>query len=333
MDLSQKPFCLLFTITQDLDQDRECGLARAQHMVQCLSQAILAEHKDKVNGHQGTVPLIQRQVESSCWKLDDLGVAEQVYLCTGSHPKDSSVIGYVNPKARNLSLDDVLTPSRLPHIVSDESLLVLSPHQLQLLMIFQTVYLPPPCPSCRQVKSEDVVGVVGSSHSAILCLRNLLESKLAPRVVNLYRSPLLYAVHLPDGRIMHDNTGLKGIAAEWARERLEAGVFEQAGRRERICIKDSPETASEALDRCTAVVHAVGFSRNPLPVIIREDGSPLTKVVHDTKSGQIAGAEGIKGFGIAFPETVVDPSGLNSLNIGLWDFMRHIREQLTTSMN
>ena len=87
-------------------------------MVQCLSQAILAEHKDKVNGHKGTVSLIQRQRDSSCWKLDDLGVAEHVYLCTGSHPKDS-VIGYVNPKARNLSLDDVLTPSRLPHLVSD----------------------------------------------------------------------------------------------------------------------------------------------------------------------------------------------------------------------
>ena len=182
-----------------------------------------------------------------------------------------------------------------------------------------------------QVKPEDVVGVVGSSHSAILCLRNLLESKVAPRVINLYRSPLLYAAHLPDGRIMHDNTGLKGIAAEWARERLEAGVFEQAGRLERVCIKDSPETTSEALDRCTAVVHAVGFSRNRLPAIIREDGSPLTQVVHDTKSGRIAGAEGIKGFGIAFPETVVDPSGLASANVGLWKFMRYIREQLTTS--
>ena len=120
------PHHLLARIAQDLDQDRGCGLGRAQHMVQCLSQAILAEHKDKVNGHQGTVSLIQRQEGSSCWKLDDLGVAEQVYLCTGSHPRDSSVVGYVNPKARNLSLDDVLTPSRLPHIVSDESLLMTS---------------------------------------------------------------------------------------------------------------------------------------------------------------------------------------------------------------
>jgi len=179
------------------------------------------------------------------------------------------------------------------------------------------------------VTSSDVIGVVGSSHSAVLCLRNLLESKVSPRVINLYRSPLLYAVHLPDGRIMHDNTGLKGIAADWARERLEAGVFERAGRLERVCIKDSPETVVQALDRCSAVVHAVGFSRNPLPAIVREDGTPLMhQVVHDTKSGHIVGAQGIRGFGIAFPETVVDPSGHASSNVGLWKFMRYIREQL-----
>ena len=86
-------------------------------MVKSLSHGILAQHKDKVDGHVGIVSLIRRLKDGSCWKLDDLGVAEQVYLCTGSHPKDS-VLEYVNPRARSLNLDDVLIPSRLPNLVS-----------------------------------------------------------------------------------------------------------------------------------------------------------------------------------------------------------------------
>ena len=59
------------------------------------------------------------------------------------------------------------------------------------------------------VSAEDTVGVIGSSHSAILVLMNLLEMEQGPRVVNLYRSPLKYAKFLSDGTIILDNTGLK----------------------------------------------------------------------------------------------------------------------------
>ena len=62
-----------------------------------------------------------------------------------------------------------------------------------------------------QVSREDTIGVVGSSHSAVLVLRNLLENPaVSPKkVINLFRSKLLYASYLPDGRIKNDNTGLK----------------------------------------------------------------------------------------------------------------------------
>ena len=60
-----------------------------------------------------------------------------------------------------------------------------------------------------QVKSDDTVCVVGSSHSAILVLMNLLEMKNGPCVVNLYRSSLKYAKFRDDGTIVLDNTGLK----------------------------------------------------------------------------------------------------------------------------
>jgi hypothetical protein len=59
------------------------------------------------------------------------------------------------------------------------------------------------------VSSSDTVGVIGSSHSAVLVLMNLLEMQHGPQVVNLFRSPLKYAKYLPNGTIILDNTGLK----------------------------------------------------------------------------------------------------------------------------
>ena len=59
------------------------------------------------------------------------------------------------------------------------------------------------------VTSADRVAVVGSSHSAVLVLMNLLEMDDGPKVLNLYRSPLRYAKYRDDGVIILDNTGLK----------------------------------------------------------------------------------------------------------------------------
>ena len=65
------------------------------------------------------------------------------------------------------------------------------------------------CAPTELVSHKDTVCVVGSSHSAILVLMNLLEMENGPQVLNLYRSPLKYAKFLPDGTIILDNTGLK----------------------------------------------------------------------------------------------------------------------------
>ena len=69
-------------------------------------------------------------------------------------------------------------------------------------------------PSCAGlVRPDETVAVVGSSHSAVLVLMNLLEMEDGPKVVNLYRSPLRYAKFVdggpPKGYIVLDNTGLK----------------------------------------------------------------------------------------------------------------------------
>lgn len=80
--------------------------------------------------------------------------------------------------------------------------------------------------------SPATVAVIGASHSAILVLRNLYKiantSHPNLRIKWFTRNKLRYAVKM-DGWILRDNTGLKGEAAEWARQNLEEdGVFEKS---------------------------------------------------------------------------------------------------------
>jgi hypothetical protein len=69
-----------------------------------------------------------------------------------------------------------------------------------------------------------VVAVVGASHSAILAFTNLVElarlSHPQLQVKWFTRHSLQYAEYM-DGWILRDNTSLKDLAAEFAREQLE----------------------------------------------------------------------------------------------------------------
>ena len=57
----------------------------------------------------------------------------------------------------------------------------------------------------RECHSDDVIAVFGSSHSAILILKTLLENTNVRQVINFYREPLRYAVYFDDW-ILFDNT-------------------------------------------------------------------------------------------------------------------------------
>ena len=71
----------------------------------------------------------------------------------------------------------------------------------------------------NHIHPNQTIALFGSSHSAILALRNLVDTNIK-QIINFYRSPLLYAIYYPD-YILYDDTGLKGTTAEWARENLE----------------------------------------------------------------------------------------------------------------
>lgn len=154
--------------------------------------------------------------------------ADTVYLVTGSHPRDQQLY----PGLKHLSLDHALIPTKLtgvqPICFSPRHV---QPHWLYKLALLcwghhcrAAVFKTGSCAHSQPaflhvagllnacaglVSAQDTVCVVGSSHSAILVLMNLLEMESGPRVLNLYRSSLKYAEFKPDGTIILDNTGLK----------------------------------------------------------------------------------------------------------------------------
>ena len=158
------------------------------------------------------------------------------------------------------------------------------------------------------------VAVFGSSHSSMIVLPHLLRLPVK-KVINFYRSPLKYAVYLDDW-ILFDDTGLKGRAAEWARENID-GVHPE--RLER-CWVSSPEF-EEKLHECDRVVYTVGFDRRKLPET--PQWGPLD---YNQQNGIIA--PGLFGLGIAFPEYAEDPYGYGQYRVGLKKFMDYLNSVL-----
>ncbi|KAK3363003.1 pyridine nucleotide-disulfide oxidoreductase-domain-containing protein, partial [Lasiosphaeria hispida] len=185
-------------------------------------------------------------------------------------------------------------------------------------------------------KSDFTVGVIGASHSAIIILMNLIQLAQTEyprlRVRWFARSPeLKYAVP-QDGWILYDNTGLKGLAAEFARknldgDRLNTSEAEKVVTRVDCSGGDEAEEAAiaEGALQCDAMVHAVGFNRSPFlgDGQVWQTFDHTTGTFTDLKTG--LPMLGVYGAGIAFPEKVVDPAGNVEYAVGFWKFMRFLK--------
>jgi cation diffusion facilitator CzcD-associated flavoprotein CzcO len=158
------------------------------------------------------------------------------------------------------------------------------------------------------------VAVFGSSHSAMIVLPNLLRHPVK-NVINFYRSPLTYAVYLDDW-ILFDDSGLKGRAADWARENID-GVYPD--RLER-CWVSSPDFEAK-LATCDRVVYTVGFERRTLP-----ETKQWGQLDYNPNNGILA--PGLFGLGIAFPERATDRYGYVEYRVGLKKFIDHLDDVL-----
>lgn len=171
-----------------------------------------------------------------------------------------------------------------------------------------------PAKLAQQPLDGATIAVFGSSHSSMIALPNLLDLPVK-KVINFYRSPLRYAVSQGDWTLF-DDVGLKGQAAEWARQNIDG---EPPERLERVHVNDPK--FSEHLAECDHVVYTVGLDRRELPATPqwgRLDYNPANGII----------APGLFGFGVAFPEYRSDPLGFGQYRVGLDKF----REYITTAL-
>ena len=295
---------------QGWDPQSGCPLTLARDSTQAMSRLVIAEHRDLVTSFNGYAHKVVRDGKSSKWTVhcdaNDPQLAkhsscpvrkafstERVIFATGSKPRPSIPLHPSLQAVNTLDLDTALNPTRLS----------------------------------KTVKATDRILVIGSSHSAILVLKNLTDLHHPPLdIVNVWKDPLLYAEYMPDDWILYDNTGLKGIAAEWAMHRLESGRVPSIKR------ISTEELGSEASIQkpFDFVVFAVGFIRNPLPAIHFNELSEAldeSKITHDAKTSRLLHAGSVLpnlyGLGIAFPEKTVDPRGNIEDSVGMWKFMKY----------
>ncbi len=160
---------------------------------------------------------------------------------------------------------------------------------------------------------NETIGVFGSSHSAILILANLIKTH---QVINFYRTPHHYAIYEAD-KILFDNTGLKGYAAEWAKNHLDD---KRPPNLTRLFISDS--AFKESVSLCNKLIYAVGFERRSVQGV-----GPN----YDHQTGIIA--PGLFGLGIAFPQMHYDSLMNVEYRVGLWKFMDYLNTVLPLWIN
>ncbi|KAH9812058.1 pyridine nucleotide-disulfide oxidoreductase-domain-containing protein [Melampsora americana] len=282
-----------YTIIEALDSNKGCRLSYAADLIVFLTQELVKQRSISVLPVTGLVKMIE-SMENSSWKLNvetetgkDLMIhltANRVILATGAAPVIPS-----RPPIPTLDLDIALTPSRLRS-------------------------------SLAQLPSDSKIAVVGGSHSAILALKNITDLSPQSSIIHLHRSPLKFAEQ-KDGWILHDNTGLKGLAADWARD-----VYPFAPHIKRIQLPIDPNEAEQItqqyLMNCTRAIYAIGYKPNPHPQVM-VDGLQRS-LIWDPTSGSL-GPKGLYGCGIAFPEKVTDPVGNVESAVGFWKFMRFVK--------
>jgi len=244
-------------------------------------------------------------------------VTNRLVMCTGSSPNNSPLPVEI-PSLHNLDLDCALSPTLL------------------------STTLSPLGPTS--------IAVVGASHSAILVLMNLYKlastSKPDLRITWLTRHKLRYAEQR-DGWILRDNTGLKGEAAEWARNNLEPDTMPNSDVSKYVTkvayeAGAEKETYEQHLQGMDFYVQAIGYSRDPIPTLKTSEGRAIEPVFdHENGHFEYAGnggngegklqkLPGLFGAGIAWPARVVDPEGNVEYAVGFFKFMKHIKKVVGT---
>ncbi|KAI1453016.1 pyridine nucleotide-disulfide oxidoreductase-domain-containing protein [Annulohypoxylon moriforme] len=306
-ETSEKPNAI--SILKDLPHDDTCSLQYAGDMLHVLTEGLLKH--DRVASFKASVIDSEWVSQDSVWSLtvqDEASKATQcitaplVAYCTGAFPTTVPVPDGLSRVPKLLDLDITLKPSLFAETIP---------------------------------RDQDIcIGVIGASHSAILVLKNIFElsqkshPKLRARWFSRSRK-LKYAVDKGDW-ILYDNTGLKGIAAQFAQENLDEDRLLHSDVGKIITrvdcsggLQQEKEAYLKEMPGCDYVTQAVGYTTKPLPVKQEVSFNHETGGFIDPKTHEPV--PGLYGAGIAFPEKVVDPVGNVEYAVGFIKFMRFLK--------
>ncbi|ETN37198.1 uncharacterized protein HMPREF1541_08188 [Cyphellophora europaea CBS 101466] len=313
------------TVMAELDQNRGCQLHYAADMLQMLTGGLWK--MTNVDAYFGRLSSVNRP--DSLWSArlnlnsgaisssnsaaaigtSTIGAlrAHRLIVCTGSSP---TTLALPTTKPETLDLDDCLDRQALRDLLPTDK--------------------------------DITIGIIGTSHSAIVLIMNLYElaTSTHPRLKMRWfvRSELTYAQEM-DGWILRDNTGLKGASADFAREHLEENSLKDSPVRPYLAKVDCPDAADPKmkpeLEKCTHIVQAIGFSRSDTMPKVSVDGKEVQGLGWNPETGALTDGKGAGlpqafGAGIAFPERVKGPHGNVEHAVGMWKFMRYLKRTVPT---
>ncbi|OAV97763.1 hypothetical protein, variant [Puccinia triticina 1-1 BBBD Race 1] len=288
-----------YTTLEELERDRGNLLSYAADLMIMLTRRLVSAHRNEVDTFQARVHSLDF-IDGVGWMVDvemmdpvshqaTILKTSKVILATGSEP--------VQPKEKAIppiDLEVALAPSQLEAATEGIDL------------------------------EKETIAVVGSSHSAFLVLRNLIGLSNRVRVVHLLRNPKIRFAEQRDGWILYDNTGLKGVVADWAKDEYPNLVAE--GRILKTQIEASEGALSlhlTTLTSCARVIYAIGYQPTPTARVTLAGLEQSLKFDHLT--GHFERLPGLFGCGIAFPQRVVDPAGNVERAVGIFKFMKFLR--------
>lgn len=191
------------------------------------------------------------------------------------------------------------------------------------------------------VLSRDVPWtVIGSSHSAMLVVKNLCEAGVQ-NIVNFYRSELRFMHAAPNGSMVYPGIGLKGPVGAWVESNLmctdtDHPIVKRVQSQEAISWGQQLK-----LHNVGHVVAAVGFRRDDgsLPVVRVADRCLSTSDLdgYDRQTGRIPTGSTLDSYqgpalfggGIAFPQDIIDGAG----HVQPWVGLKRSIEQTDVMVN
>lgn len=162
----------------------------------------------------------------------------------------------------------------------------------------------------QSIKPNEAIAVFGSSHSAALVLKHLIELG-CNRIFHIYKYPFRFRKKTKEG-FVYPFSGLQGEAGKWASHSLPHPNITS------LPLLDN--RLPSALNECSVIIDAIGFEPSSLPVRA-EDLYPVPQGAHEL-------GPRLYGVGIAFPDATRDASGHNEGAVSLLAFMRTLKREI-----